>query len=387
MSSVSIVPLPEPEPTMNWDPGGRQPQPNHRVCSVVLGHVGGFHSEAKGNEAASRTDLDSHANMPVVGRDAFVLATLDKNCEVSPFTPDYKPMVVPLVDAAVRYDCPFTGKTVILVLRNALHVPTMDHNLVPPFMLREAGIQVNDTPKIQLSDPSEEDHALTFPETGFRIPLSLWGTFSHFPTSKPTMDDLTDAQEVYLLTPTSWNPHSDVHAKNEESLLDWEGNMRQPRDRSVQVVLDSIPEDEAIASELHIGPSEQAMVDELMPTAPTEQRHEEPLFRALSCRASTGDFQMSIGSVTARLESLHLVEETDQSSEEEEWVQLEEELDDFMCCATAGSPQGVTPEHLAKVWRISHEEAKRTIDNTSQLSIRPTTATLSRNYGTNDRML
>jgi len=44
----------------------------------------------------------------------------------------------------------------------------MENNLLPPFMMREAGVDVRDTPKIQVEDPTEEDHAITFPETGFR---------------------------------------------------------------------------------------------------------------------------------------------------------------------------------------------------------------------------
>ena len=137
----------------------------------------------------SRTDLDSHANMPVVGIGSYILAELNKSVEVCPYTPDYESMRVQLVDAAVRYDCPFDGKVYILVIRGALYVPSMDHNLLPPFMLREAGITVRDTPKIQVTDPTEEDHAITFPETGFRIPLSLWGIFSYFPTTKPTQNN------------------------------------------------------------------------------------------------------------------------------------------------------------------------------------------------------
>ena len=142
---------------------------------------------------------------------------------MSTHTPDYEPMKVQMVDAAVRYESPFDGRVYILVIRNALHVPSMDHNLIPPFMMREAGIIVKDTPKIQLNDPGEDDHAITFPETGFRIPLSLTGTFSYFPTTKPSIDDLTEPEEVYILTPTTWNPHTDAYANNEESILDWEG--------------------------------------------------------------------------------------------------------------------------------------------------------------------
>ena len=47
----------------------------------------------------SRTELDSHANMPVVGRNAYVLADTGKTVDVSPYTPDYKPVQVKVVDA------------------------------------------------------------------------------------------------------------------------------------------------------------------------------------------------------------------------------------------------------------------------------------------------
>jgi hypothetical protein len=121
---------------------------------------------------------------------------------------------------------------------HALYVPSLDHKLLPPFMMREAGVIVKDNAKIQLGDPSEEDYAITFPETGFRIPLSLWGVFSYFPTTKPTKDDLFEPDEVYLLTPTRWNPYTDVYAKNEDAMMDDVGNVKPPREREVRFVLD-----------------------------------------------------------------------------------------------------------------------------------------------------
>ena len=113
----------------------------------------------------SRTELDSHANMPVVGKHAYIMAETGKKVDVLPFTPDYKLLTVPLVDATVKYDNPYDGKTYILVLHNALHVPSMDHNLIPPFMLREMGVTVNDVLKIHKEDPTVDDHAITFAET------------------------------------------------------------------------------------------------------------------------------------------------------------------------------------------------------------------------------
>ena len=74
-------------------------------------------------DKASQTELDSHANMLVVGKRACVLAKSDKTIDVAQFTPDYKPMSVPMVDVVVQYDNPYEGKTYILEMRNALHVP------------------------------------------------------------------------------------------------------------------------------------------------------------------------------------------------------------------------------------------------------------------------
>jgi hypothetical protein len=122
----------------------------------------------------------------VVGRNAYVMSDAGRIADVNPFTPDYDPMQIPIVDAAVRHDCPYDGQMCILVLQNALHVPSMKNNLVPPFVMREAGIRANDTPKIQTIEPTKEDHSMHFPDTDFRIPLSLWGMFSYFITSKPT---------------------------------------------------------------------------------------------------------------------------------------------------------------------------------------------------------
>eukprot|EP00957_Ditylum_brightwellii_P184961 14086321-Ditylum_brightwellii.AAC.1 len=89
----------------------------------------------------SRTELDSHANMLCMGRDASVVSDTGREMEVNPFTPESDAMKVKLVDAALKYDFPHKDKSYILLVRNVLHVPSMDHNLIPLFVLREAGIR------------------------------------------------------------------------------------------------------------------------------------------------------------------------------------------------------------------------------------------------------
>ena len=221
--------------------------------------------EMRVNEMVTRvescTELDSHANMPVVGKHAYIIAETGKKVDVSPFTPDYKLLTVPLVDAMVKYGNPYNGKTYILVLGNALYVPSMEHNLIPPFMLREMGVIVNDIPKIHKEDPTVDDHAITFVETGFRIPLSLWGIFSYFLTSKPTHDDLLNPNEVYILSPATWNPHSDAYSANGESMLSWEGNMQPKKDHQHWIVVDDVEDDSNMVASLSITPLEQEAID------------------------------------------------------------------------------------------------------------------------------
>jgi hypothetical protein len=126
MTSVSArqrVPLPDANHTdQNWDLGRGRILSEDTVYGAVV--ACGCHGKE------SRTDLDSHANMPVVGSGVHVLVDHNRTCEVNPYTPDYQPMEVPLVDAAVRYDR--DGRKYILLIQNALYVPSKKYNLVPP---------------------------------------------------------------------------------------------------------------------------------------------------------------------------------------------------------------------------------------------------------------
>jgi hypothetical protein len=59
--------------------------------------------------------------------------------------------------------------------------------------------------------------------------------------------------------------------------------------------------------------------------------------------------------------------EKPEESEEDQWDDMEDVIDSAMASATARFASGVSPVHLSKIWRISHEEAKRTLENTSHL--------------------
>ena len=59
----------------------------------------------------------------------------------------------------------------------------------------------------------------------------------------------------------------------------------------------------------------------------------------------------------------------------------------FVSAVQVGKSHGLDAAHLSKVWRISHEDAQRTINVTSQHGQRPANSSLSQNYATNDQML
>ena len=118
-------------------------------------------------DESSRTELDSHANMPVIGKNAYILSKIGETVDIAPVTPDYKPIRVELVDAALKYECPYSGETKILIIRRELYVPSMASKLLPPFVLREARITINEVPKIHVSSPTEENHSIMFQETNF----------------------------------------------------------------------------------------------------------------------------------------------------------------------------------------------------------------------------
>ena len=55
----------------------------------------------------SSTELDSHANMVVIGKQAFIFNHSDQYANVRAFTDEVKGITkVPIVDVVIAYDCP-----------------------------------------------------------------------------------------------------------------------------------------------------------------------------------------------------------------------------------------------------------------------------------------
>ena len=164
------------------------------------------------------SDMDSHTNMLVLGKNCFIFDLVHvRTVDVAPFDPSlglYKK--IPIVDAAVAYNCLYNHKTYILLARNALHVPSMYNSLIPPFIVRDSGSIVHDVPKIHVNDPGVNDHLISFTDSGLQIQLQLWGILSLFHSMVSTHEEITSCDKI-LINPDSanWDPYLSYFADNE----------------------------------------------------------------------------------------------------------------------------------------------------------------------------
>ncbi|GAF79741.1 unnamed protein product, partial [marine sediment metagenome] len=207
--------------------------------------------------------------------------------------------------------------------------------------------------------------------------------------------------------------HSDVYARNEENMLDWNGNMVEPKDR-VRVLLSDIEEDTAMVASATVSMVETQAIDRIaseagflgealgraewdtMPDNMNEvssiMASVSPLLDpselayALSERAVISKFAVSVGATNA-YQGDYLFDSPSVSMDGPTTGEID--LDEYFTASAthAEAPKGVSVEQLSKVWRIDLETAKRTLDVTTQRCKRSENPTLSRNYSTNDRML
>ena len=88
------------------------------------------------NHSCGSAHLDSHANMIVCGKEVYIISRLGQVAEVNAFAKECGVLQIQIVDAAVVFEDPYDGDIYFLVLQNALYVESMDHHLIPPFIMR-----------------------------------------------------------------------------------------------------------------------------------------------------------------------------------------------------------------------------------------------------------
>ena len=121
----------------------------------------------------SGTDMDSHADSPVVRKNAYILSTRDRHVKVNGFTKALGSKTVSVVDTSVAYECEYTSKVYILIIRNALYFKEIDVNLIAPFIIRLTGMKVKEDPKFTETLPTLDTHSISIPDSDIRLPLAI----------------------------------------------------------------------------------------------------------------------------------------------------------------------------------------------------------------------
>ena len=146
------------------------------------------------------THLDSHANMMVCGKYCHILSQSEINATVSAFTDDVGTMEIPILDAVIAYNCLDTNNVWLLIVQNVLFVESMNHNLIPPFILQEGGMEVNDRPNIHYprGTPSITNHTFSNAKNRLLIPFKLSGIFFMFDSRKPIDNEFIDGTPIAI---------------------------------------------------------------------------------------------------------------------------------------------------------------------------------------------
>ena len=313
-------------------------------------------------ETVTATELDSHADSPVVGRHSSILEFTGKTIKVSGFSDELgSPISVPVVHAAVAYDCDRTGETHIMIIHHALYLESMKENLIPPFLMRLAGLEVDECPKFLAKEPREENHSIRFPSSDMRIHLKLEGIISYLPTRCPSPEELEQYSGEYLqLTPNTpdWDPSNTSFQHQEESMVDFDGNLRKRRKLSDgnrwtgstgNEVLDSYDVEAETIDKRYISAINSSAFDTI---------------------SDPGWFALSLASLN-------------QSNMRGDTVDKQR-----MSSIRFKGKKSIDPNQLSRKWKIPLEMAKKTIRATTQLCIRSADVpSLSRRYKANDRML
>jgi hypothetical protein len=141
---------------------------------------------------AGEVNPNSHADTRVAGKESLVIQYC--NCPVP--VSDYDPVgaVTPLrtESAALTYTIPESGRTIRLIVHQAIHAPSLPHHLLRTMQMRYNDIVVNETPKFQCEVPNVLLHTVTVRgqyDEVLNVPMFIKGATPYITMGKHTQDE------------------------------------------------------------------------------------------------------------------------------------------------------------------------------------------------------
>ena len=154
---------------------GRFPLPN----KYLVGHIR-ISALGDGRHDVKSIEIDSHANKIVIGSQGSIIQATLQCDEVEAFSDEVLVLEnLPIVDAIIAYDIPYSMTTYLIIAKNSLNVTSMSNDLITTFIMRESGLIVNEIVKVHVEFPTEDHHYIYDATLDVRILLSFTGTFSY----------------------------------------------------------------------------------------------------------------------------------------------------------------------------------------------------------------
>ncbi len=179
-------------------------------------------------------ELDSHANTCVLGCSALIILDYNRPDSVVGYHDEsLGSKTYQTVSGVVAYDDPHTGRTLHLIINQAIHIPHLDHHLLCPMQCRVNDVIVNNLPKFLAADPTDQTHALTLtgPDNPLQLvtlPLTLRGVTSVLNVRSTNINEFNshDYLRLHLTSETlTWDPTTDLYEQQEHAMMDYSSNI------------------------------------------------------------------------------------------------------------------------------------------------------------------
>ena len=147
-------------------------------------------------------ELDTHANTTVLGLNCVVLSYTGKECEVLPYSSQYKVVQnVPVVTGATVLTNAVDGTAYLLIFHESLWMgDKLDHTLVNPNQLRAYGVSIQDNPF--------DAKPLSITTDDVSVELYSEGMIICGDTRTPTESEMSQLPRLILTSPHDWDPHN-----------------------------------------------------------------------------------------------------------------------------------------------------------------------------------
>ncbi len=169
----------------------------------------------------------------MLGCDALIILDYNRPVSVVGYDKSLGSKTYQTVSGVAAYDDPQTGRTLHLIINQAIHIPHFDHHLLCPMQCRVNGVIVNNLPKCLAAYPTDQTHALTLtnPDNPLQpviLPLTQRGVTSVLNVRSVTINEFNshDYLRLHLTSETlTWDPTTDLYELQEHAMMNYSGNI------------------------------------------------------------------------------------------------------------------------------------------------------------------